>query len=163
MKTEEIVKYPFVIALSFAGLVFLAMGISSVQDALVFRNFPLFGVIFFVLGSYILYLAFKINTDADKYISSTKQLISKQKEEIGMMAALVIIAAVIRNYTIAWGLLWPLWGTQPLVFMASVFVDRIAPWNISVIFYGLSLAFEGVYLYFISGKLIGIIKLVSSR
>ncbi len=150
-----LLKHTFVLLLVFAGAIFLAMGASSILDS------AIFGVLFLGLGSYLVYLAVKLNR-LDEFASKVRVIYEKKAEITGIMI-LVATAILINNMTIGWLLLWPLWGTQPVVYMASVFVDGLIPFDAGIVFYGLSLAFEGVYLYFISNKTVSIIRIVSRR
>jgi len=139
----QILKQLLVFILVLSGAVFLAMGGSSILGS------PIFGILFLALGSYIIYLAIRINKIE---IQIQIESILEKRIQLSVMAVLGIIAILTKNMTVGWLFLWPFWGTQPVVYMASVYSDRILPIDIGIIFYFMSLAFEGIYLYYISEK-----------
>lgn len=157
MNGLTLLKHALVLLLVFAGGVFLAMGASSILDS------PVFGVLFLGLGSYLVFLAVKLNRLDDEFAAIIRSPHERRWAEMAVMAILGAAAIRTSNTALAWLLLWPIWGTQPLVYMASVFVDRLLPLDAGFVFKGLALVFEGVYLYFVSNKTVGLIKAVSSR
>jgi hypothetical protein len=121
MNVLRLLGHILVLVLVFSGGVFLSMGVSSIMDS------PIFGLLFLALGSYIAYLAARLHRLSSEFASKILFFYKERKAEIAFMAFLIAIALLTNNTVFAWLLMWPLWGTQSLVYMASVFVDRCYP------------------------------------
>lgn len=144
------------LVLSLAGGVFLALGASSL-------DVPIFAVLFLGLGFGLVYLAVKLNRLEDEFALQIRHLYQHKKTEMAVALALAVAAILSADTTFGWLLLWPFWGVQPLVYIASAFLERAISMDLGFVFKGLALAFEGVYLYFISCSAVGIIKTIFSR
>ncbi len=156
MKVSILLKHVAVVVLALVGGVFLALGASSL-------DVPIFAVLFLGLGLGLVYLAVKLNRLEDELTSQVRQLYQHRRTEMAVTLALAVVAISAADTIFGWLLLWPFWGVQPLVYIASAFLERAISMDLGFVFKGLALAFEGVYLYFISSSAVGIIRTIFSR
>ncbi len=145
MKSEVLV---FVLAamLALVAIVYASMGIVR------FTENALFGAIFLAIGVYAGYLAWRVLVKRRVLLLETASFVNKKRTQMIGAALLGMIGWALRRSTLGWFLLWPIWGTDTLVYMAAVFAENeLGLPDIAIVLDGVALAFEGVYLFFLSG------------
>ncbi len=144
MKSEALA---FVLAAAFGivALVYASLGIARLAEGI-------FGIIFLAIGTYAGYLALRILARRRLLWSDIGGYVEKSRYQLMGAALLGLIGWFLRRSALGWFFFWPLWGTDTLVFMAAVFAENeLGLPYIEILLKGFALAFEGMYLVFLSG------------
>ncbi len=165
---SEVVAWIVAAMFGLVAFVYAAMGVAR------FRESGFFGAVFLAVGGYAGYLAWRILARRRVLFSDIAGFINKNKvrlmgamlfgvvgwtlrrSDLGWLflspPATTYSAMAERRSDLGWLFLWPLWGTDTLVYMAAVFAENeLGLPDIGILLKVFALAFEGVYLFFLSG------------
>lgn len=156
MKGLVLIKHAAVLLLTLSGAIFIALGLTT-SDPLIFV------LMFLWLGLGLVLIAVRLNRLGEEFEAVVGSLFQQRRLEMAVTILFGGVAILTRNTSLGWLFLWPLWGSQPLVYIASAFVERAFPLDLTVVFRALAMSFEIVYLYFISSNGIVLIRTVFSR